>query len=139
MQLTEATWALIITNVVVIVGAILKMSYDMWSRIQDRADREQLAKLTSAELEAVKKAGGERETRLVKQIKETRKVALANMKATQAAIRETREFAKVANNVNEKIASIGLELKSDNSKPQDVHVINSPEDPVHIEAVKPNS
>lgn len=129
--LSESTWALIVGQAVVVIGLVLKTSYDMWTRIQDREDRKQLATLTLEQLDDIKKAGSEREKRLVSEVVKTRQVTIQGVKEVKKSQEEVKEFAKTANNINEKIERIGLErLEIEKNKVQDVHVVNPPSDPI---------
>ena len=101
--MTDATIALVVSNVVLVAGGIgkvvldeLRRRNDRLDRAQDRLDREQLAKLTSDQLEAVKLAGDKRVKTIVDEVVKTRGVAIAAFKE--------------ANGVNKKIASLGQSL-----------------------------
>ncbi|MDB6076499.1 MAG: hypothetical protein JWO82_246 [Akkermansiaceae bacterium] len=106
--MTETTIALIVTNVVMVLGGVGKALWDIAKRREDRADaedlrrqdlamreqdrldREQLAKLTLEQLEQVKAAGNDREKKIVGELIKTRGLNITALKA--------------ANGVNEKIA-----------------------------------
>ncbi len=132
---TPEFWALL----TLIVGGVGKGVYDIISKVsarrdtairhaelmaereQDRLDRQELATLTAQQLETIVTLGSAREQRLTRQVMETRKVALASA-------RMAKEMMVTANNTNDKILSLGLELKEGVQK---VELVNEAPIPTH--------
>lgn len=131
------------SQIALILGLILKVVYDIvkdiitvarekQQREQDRLDRTQLAELTLVQLEQVKKKGDERLKKIVAEVQEVKKVAVA-------AVKYNKEAIEVANGHNAKIAS-AVELSSkvlekleSPSVVQQVEVMNTPQHPVPIQ------
>lgn len=108
--MTDATIALLISNGVLVAGAVTKVLVDelrrrndRLNRAQDMLDRVQLAKLTSDQLDAIRLAGDRRVKTVVDEVVKTRQVAI--------------KAFKEANGVNQKIESLGLKLTENNPPP----------------------
>jgi hypothetical protein len=108
--MTDATIALIVSQLVLIAGGIIKVVVDelrrrndRLDREQDRLDRAQLAHLTVSQLDAVKQAGDVRVKKIVDEVVKTRSVAIAAFKE--------------ANGVNRKIESLGQSILSNQEQP----------------------
>jgi protein involved in polysaccharide export with SLBB domain len=108
--MTDSTITLVVTNLVLVAGGLTKVIVDelrrrndRLDRAQDRLDREQLAQLTSAQLESIRLAGDRRVKTVVDEVVKTRQVAI--------------KAFKEANGVNQKIESLGLKLTENNPPP----------------------
>jgi hypothetical protein len=108
--MTDSTVTLLVTNLVLVVGGLTKVVVDelrlrnaRLDREQDRLDREQLAKLTTEQLDAIRLAGDRRVKTVVDEVVKTRQVAI--------------KAFKEANGVNQKIESLGLKLTESNPPP----------------------
>lgn len=125
-QLTEGMVTVLVVQLATVVLFILKDRSDRQARKEEREERVQLAKLTQSGLDEVKTEGGRREARIVREVKQTKQVAIAGVKSAKAAFKE-------ANGVNQKIAALGQTLADDKS-PQQVEVVNTADHPVPVES-----
>lgn len=98
---------------------ILKDRADRAARAEDRAYQLELAKINREE-------AGKREGRIVREVQQVKAVAITGVKSAKDAYH-------AANNVNEKIASLGQQLVDDKSTPQQVEIMNTPDHPVPVE------
>lgn len=111
----------IVLQVLTFAGALLKFAYEVNKRRQDREDR----KLElQAEIQKLELAGKNREKRIVKEVQETKKVAIQSVKDNKEAIR-------VANGHNEKITTTLGEIKALREEGLPVVVVNDETHPVH--------
>lgn len=134
---TELT-TLIIGQVVIVLGGVSKIIYDILAtkkakqdreqdrldREQDRLDREQLAKLTASQLEEVKSAGNTRMQTIVQEVQAVKAVGMEG-------IRINKEAIDAANSHNEKIAAVTDAIKSIAPLVQKVEVVNP--NPIQVE------
>jgi predicted histidine transporter YuiF (NhaC family) len=100
-------YTLVITNVVMVLGLIIKAVVDYVNRVQDRLDRESNAKIAAA-------------------LGEKRKDEI--LASTEAARKESADALKVANGHNEKIA----QLTAQQNLPREVIIVNPQDKPVHV-------
>jgi len=100
-------YSLVVTNIVVVVGMVIKAIVDWGNRVQDRLDRESNAKIAAA-------LGEQRKNEI--------------LASTEAARKESANALKVANGHNEKIA----QLAAQQNLPREVIVVNPQDKPVHV-------
>jgi len=78
--MSDAMWALLVAQVGTIAIMVVKDRRDIRNREQDRLDRESAAKLARDEIAKVAVAGGERENRIVAEVKEVKSVVVDSLK-----------------------------------------------------------
>lgn len=108
------------------ITEFFKYRRELMLREQNRKDRE----ADRASLEQVAKAATESVEK-----GEVRKQEI--LTKVDEGIKATEQFAKTANDVNAKIAHIGLEIKAKQEGVQDVHIVNAASDPIPVDPVKP--
>lgn len=101
--MTDATVTILISNAVVAGGVLtqiiiteLRRRNARLDREQDRLDREQIARMTSIQLDEARLAGDARLKKVIEEVDKTRTVAI--------------KAFKEANDVNKKIESLGIKI-----------------------------
>lgn len=95
-MISESTWAILITQVVLIALAVIKNNRDKTARIQDREDWKAGFHDTKAKSAEDLAAAVHRANVIIDQVQKSRE--------------ETKAFAAVANNVNGKIEALGVQI-----------------------------
>jgi hypothetical protein len=115
VEIDESLRAVLISQGVLILGAIGKLVWDWWAnkkvteareqdrldREEDRKDRAQLAEFTAEQLELVRVKGDERIKKIVEELIKTRQVNIAQIKSSNA-------FNKKLDNLTSAIAESPL-------------------------------
>lgn len=104
--LTEGMFTVLVVQFFTVILFILKDRSDKRTRREEREERLRIAELTHQGIAAVKEEGGKREERIVASVQEVKAAA-------DNAYQE-------ANNVNVKLASIGIQTKLAKASPENL-------------------
>ncbi len=127
-SLSEGSIIAIGSNIVILLTLIIKGWWDSKQKKEDRAFLRDLADMTESQLQIMLEAGGEREKKIIEQVRQAKKIAILGVKEAKAAFKE-------ANGVNAKIESLGQKLVEEKTV-QKVEVVNTIEHPVPTESVE---
>lgn len=110
--MSEGMFTVLVVQVFTVILFILKDRADRTARREEREERAALALMTRQGLVAVKTEGGEREARIIAHVEEVKTVAAVLGEKADAAYSE-------ANNVNIKLASMGIQTKPGKKETED--------------------